>query len=111
MNDFFSKNLELMFSGFGMNEIVIKTGDLAGVVVKGMFQTNHRQRTIMGFLLETDGPCFFCPTKTIKGLTVKDILIHKGIEYKIATIRSDHVGLSVIETKDLNGKNLDWEPK
>ena len=81
-------------------QIKFLSGVKEGEYITGFFHTNHHDRTLQGFEMTTDGPCFYCLTDDIQGVLSTDKINYKNKDWQIVKIISDDSGRSMIELQE-----------
>mgnify|MGYP003328867320 CR=1 FL=1 len=103
MSDFYKKNLKFIHENNPFShKVIIESGELKGREVSGYFHTNHRDRTIDGVPLATDGPIFSCVFDDIKELKSTDSLrlVDEKRIWDISKIMNDKNGRAIIELSE-----------
>ncbi|MFK7827918.1 MAG: hypothetical protein AB8G05_27465 [Oligoflexales bacterium] len=103
MKDFFEKDLKNLFSDCFSDEVIVKTGDLAGKKFKVQFDTNGLERNLAGIPISTSGAVITGLASDFTGLDTSDTIEVLGIEYSISKILRDNTGLIRIETLECLG--------
>lgn len=89
----------------GMDKLTMTNGVAKDRELRGMFDTNHLQKSLNGVELATIRPMFSCPTPDILGIKSGDRAEFNGKLLIVARLKSDAVGLTMIEfEEDLDGE-------